>query len=244
MGRNNSTAAVQPRSGRVVDRTWVVIGLVLGLAVTLIVLGAVMAPGRAHDIWVEVAKSGFQLAVVALAGGVVGAVLKDRDADREEERRVRQYRLDFRDQVTVSYGQIKAARRTLRTFGFDAPQGSSLSAEQVIGFRTEMASLNDAQLSLELDARKVEVLSAEFGPASIALARELSDICRYLRQVLFEWEADPTVIVAGGDASSLDRWPEFGRFVGYDEESVRAFSDGVADRITRIELLVLGAGGS
>jgi hypothetical protein len=78
-----------------------------------------MAPGSEHDIWVELVSRAAQLIVLAIAGGVVGAVIHDRDGAREDERRRVDFLLHFVGEVETAYGQVKTARRLVRTYGSD-----------------------------------------------------------------------------------------------------------------------------
>ena len=195
-------------------------------------------PERSSDIWVNLAGSAAQIVVLALAGGVVGAVLRDRDARREDARRKRQSVLEFATQVELAFNEIKAARRILRTFGFDAPAGLVLTYEQATGFRAQMAQLNDSQLSVEMYGRVVEARRSLFDPNTESLKQEFVGVSEYLRRVLLEWQTDTTVVGRGADASSLVGWQHFAEFVGYDDESRQAFTAGVAEPLTRIELLL------
>lgn len=237
-GDRERSAGGRPRTR--VERAWIVIACVIGTALTLVVVASLMAPGKAHDIWVEIAKSSLYMVALAVTGGIVAIVVRDRDAAREEERRRVAYRLDFLEEVGAAFTQIKAARRLLRTIGFDAPRDLVLGPEQVSGFRTQMASLNDAELGLEMLARKVALMPERFGPRAATIERELREAYGYLRLVLFEFEADPTSVAEGGSTAELQRWPHFLAFIGYDEASVKAFNEGVADRMSMVEQLVLG----
>jgi hypothetical protein len=220
-------------------RAWIIVGVIVVAALALLITAARMAPERSSDIWVNLAGSAAQIVVVALAGGVVGAVLKDRDVRREDARRKRESLLAFANQVELSFNEIKAARRILRTFGFDAPAGLVLTREQAIGFRAQMAQLNDTQLSVEMYGRIVEARRSLFDPNTESLKQELARVSDYLRRVLLEWETDSTVVGTRADVSGLAGWRHFGEFVGYDDESSRAFSAGVAEPLTRIELLLM-----
>ena len=207
----------------------------------LVITAAVMAPERSSDIWVNLADSAAQIVVLALAGGVVGAVLRDRDARREDARRRQASLLAFANQVDLAFNEIKAARRILRTFGFDAPAGLVLTREQATGFRAQMAQLNDTQLSIEMYGRVVEARRSLFDPNTESLKQELARVSQYLRRVLLEWETDSTVVGPFADASALVGWKHFGEFVGYDDESSQAFSAGIAEPLTRIELLLMSS---
>jgi hypothetical protein len=220
------------------QRPWIIVGVIVLGAVSLLIIAVAMAPERANDIWVNLADSAAQVVVLALAGGVVGAVLRDRDARREDTRRRQASLLAFANQVELAFNEIKAARRILRTFGFDAPAGRTLTYEQATGFRAQMAQLNDTQLAVEMYGRMVEARRSLFDPNTESLKQELVGVSEYLRRVLLEWRTDTTVVGRGADASSLVGWKHFRAFVGYDDESRQAFTTSVAEPLTRIELLL------
>ncbi len=66
-------SAEPPARGPRFERAWVVIGVVLVGAAAMALLGAIMAPERHSDMWLELVKSSIQIIVLAVAGGVVGA---------------------------------------------------------------------------------------------------------------------------------------------------------------------------
>jgi hypothetical protein len=233
---------VTTRSGGRQPRAWIVIAIVLVGAVVLLITAAVMVPEERHsDIWVNLAGSAAQIVVLAISGGVVGAVLRDREVRRDDARRRREQLLAFGDRIDHAFHEIKAARRLLRTFGFDAPTGKVLTADQATGFRAQMAQLNDTQLTLETYARMVDAQRSLFGTSADEIRRELQQVSASLRGVLLEWETDPTVIEAGADASALAGWPRFGAFVRYDEPSRTTFRQDVAGPIARVTLLLIRA---
>ena len=221
------------------ERAWIIVGIIVVGAIGLLITAAVMAPERSSDIWVNLAGSAAQIVVLALAGGVVGAVLRDRDVRREDARRRRESVLAFANQVELAFNDIKEARRILRTFGFDAPAGLVLTREQATGFRAQMAQLNDTQLAVEMYARVVEARRSLFDPNTESLQQELAGVSQYLRRVLLEWETDSTVVGPRANASALLGWKHFGEFVGYDDSSSQAFRAGIAEPLTRIELLLM-----
>lgn len=224
------------------ERAWIVIATVLIGAVAIIVVGSLMASDRQSDIWVEVVSRASQLIVLAVAGGVVGAVVHDRDAAREDERRRQAYLLGFVDEVEAAFTQVKTARRLLRTFGFDAPRESRLTPEQVEGFRTQMALLNDAELQFETLARRVDAMPRQFGSVASQVVVELTAIHTHLNEVLRDWQADPSTMAQGAPGAALATWPRFQAFVAYGPEPEASFRFGVADRVTIVELLVQGLG--
>ena len=143
------------------------------------------------------------IVVLALATGVVGAMLRDRDALREDHRRHQAYLLAFLEQLEATYHQVKPARRLLRTFGFDSPTTLILTAEQATGFRAQMALLNEAELTFETHARKVAAMPGPWGAEWTSLTTELTGLYQYLHRLLTEWQTDPTVSLAGGDTSPM-----------------------------------------
>jgi len=238
-GQPGSNGAGRPPRRRTrTQRPWVIIALVLGGAVTMVMLAALMAPDRRQDIWVEAAKSGLQIMTLALATGVVGAMLRDRDALREEQRRHEASLLAFLEEIEATFAQVKTARRMLRTFGFDSPAAMTLTPDQAMGFRTQMALLNEAELTFEIHARKVMAIPGLWRDRAEPLASELTLVYSYLHGVLLEWQHDPTVFQAGQDTSAMSAWPRFRRFVGYDAESTAEFEAGVSDRMFTIGVLI------
>ena len=231
------------RSGRRfrVQRFWLVIGTVLTGAACMVLLSAIMVPDRQDDIWVELAKSSAQILVLALATGVVGAMLRDRDALRESQRRHEASLLAFLEQIETTYGQVKTARRMLRTLGFDTLSAMILTSDQASGLRVQMALLNDAELSFETYARKVAAMPGLWAAESASMAAELTHVYQYIHSVLMEWQTNPTVFSTGADTSAMQGWLHFRQFVGYDEASAAAFDEGVASRMLAMEMLIHAA---
>ena len=220
------------------DRAWIVIGLVLAGAIGVIVLGALMAPERQDDMWVNIVGRSAQLIALALAGGVVGAVIHDRDAARAAVQRRDAALRAFLDEIEAAFGETKTSRRMLRTLGFDGRRELTLSPEQVQGFRAQMALLNDAELQFEGLARKAATLAGPLGVATDATVTRLAAIHGYLNGVMQEWEADPGAVTAQETTAALLAWPRFCAFVGYDDDAPDSFRRGVAEVIFGIETLV------
>lgn len=240
--RNGPQVPDRPSGRRVrVQRFWVIIVAVLAGAVGMVLLASLMAPERQEDIWVELAKSSAQIVVLVMATGVVGAMLRDRDAVREAQRRHEASLLAFLEQIEATYAQVKTARRMLRTLGFNSQAVMTLSADQASGLRVQMALLNEAELSFETYARKVAAMPGLWAVESAAMTTELTRVFQYLHSVLMEWQTDPTVFGAGADTAAMQAWQHFRQFLGYDEASAGAFDEGVASRMLAIEMLVRAA---
>ncbi len=239
---NGHRARDRDRGVRRRERAWIVIGAIIAGALVLLVVAGLMAPERSSDIWVNLAGSAAQIVVLALSGGVVATVVRDRELRRDDERRRQGALLAFANQVEVAFSEIKSARRILRTYGFGTPGSGVMSADQATGFRAQMAQLNDTQLSFEMHARSVDAQRVLFGSDTDELATELTGIARFLRGVLLEWETDPAVVAQGMDMSELDNWPRFNAFVAYDDASKLTFREGVVEPIARIETLLMRRG--
>ncbi len=229
-----------------IDRAWVVIGLVLLGALGVMLLGALMAPERQDDMWVNIVGRSAQLIALALAGGVVGAVIHDRDAARAAVQRRDAALRVFLDEVEAAFAEAQTSRRMLRTLGFDGQREMHLTPEQVEGFRAQMALLNDAELQFEGLARKAAALAGPLATAAEETVARLAAIHEYLNGVMREWEVSPDAIRAEGTNTALLSWPRFSAFVGYDDEAADSFRRGVAEDIFAIEHLIgsLGAGRS
>jgi hypothetical protein len=223
-----------------IERAWIVITVVLVGAIGLAVLGAIQVPERRDDMWFEVVDGALQAIVLALSGGVVAAVLRDRDAAREETRRREAAAAAFLEQVEETYRQVKSARRMLRTHGFASADQGALTGEQVQGFVTQMALLNEAELDFETHARRVATIPGPYLRARDPLVHQLTEVQEYLKGVLREWQLDPAAVATGRDPLSIRGWPRFQRFVGYDDEATADFRTGVADRMVIIEALIGG----
>lgn len=239
--RQSSSRGDRPR--RRVERAWIVIGVVLLGALVLAVIGAIQVPERRADLWFEVFVGAVRLAVLAMTGGVVAAVLRDRDAVREEAHRRQADAAAFLERIQDTFGQVKSARRMLRTHGFGSADAHALTDEQAAGFRTEMAQLNDAELAFEMYARRVAIMPGPYGDARAQLVGAMTGIHEYLKGILQEWQRDPAAITPGRDALATREWTHFQRFVGYDDEAIADFRANIAEAMVTIEVLI-GAAGS
>jgi hypothetical protein len=166
------------------------------VAIALIVWGIVGADHKALAL--EAAKAGMQLGVVTALGAAVTYVLgrvddarkertKQAEVEREERRRLNDYRLAvFRDAIGA-YNKVKTVRRTLRAQGLAQARGDALRPDQINQFNIQMFALNEAELSLERIEREAAAQAATFDQAS-AHVDELRTCEKYLRKILDVWE--------------------------------------------------------
>jgi hypothetical protein len=204
----------------------------LALALVLVVFGAKMANDR-NQIWIEIAKTGAQLGILSIIGGGVATALRLLESLREEQRTLNQYRLSVLRDITTSYNQIKAVRRTLRAFGFKAP-ASPLSPDQVTEFRAQMKALNEAQLALERLKRELTVRPDCFYEAG-QIQCELKTAERYIGHVLDDWQEHGVDIVAGVPPTVMT---PMGNLQAFLRESDEGFQAGAAEPMERLQALI------
>jgi hypothetical protein len=105
----------------------------------------------------ELGKAGMQLVVVALLGALVTAALQAAEHQREEARRRTEYRLGLLQRLRAAYGEIKRVRRQLEAAGFRTVSPTTPMAKEVAEvYVTEMAKLNEAQLTIEAIKEELE----------------------------------------------------------------------------------------
>jgi len=198
----------------------VTLGSGLTAALLLVSLGAWLLPSsRRPDIWFEVAKAGVQLGVVVILGGVVAAALRYLDATREDRRRLQEYRLGVFHDLLAAYTRIKAARRTLRAFGFRATVDAGLDADQVAEYRAQMRLLLHSQLSLEKVRRELATRPDLFRDTS--LRDSISGPEKYVHSLVNEWEEKGVMITDGADAGRLGTLSELQAFLGPADQTFR-----------------------
>lgn len=197
------------------------------VAVALVVVGlAAIAPARRADLWFEITKAGLQLGVVVIAGALVGYAIRyletereagrrREEAEREERRRLDEYRLSLARELVEAYNGIKAVRRTLRAYGFRPPDAGvvKLTADQVTEFHAQMSSLMRAQLSLERIKREIRTQDRVFGADTTELVKKLGDAESYVNHVIGDWETLGTRVEVGEDAYFVMR--EFKQLQGF-----------------------------
>lgn len=218
--------------------------LAVFVAAVLILVGSIWASG---DVALEAAKAGLQLLAVALLGGAVAAAFRWLDADRDEQRRLDDYRSARVGELWDVYHQIKAVRRALRAAGFAATSGR-LTDEQIAVFRTRMVELNDAQLSLEKLLKLIDGQDDVFGRECGSITEGISQAERYVGHIITAWE-NSQAIQAGADLGEIriqsaheklgDLWPFLeGASAGGFKSQV---SKPIRDAATKIQSLRISA---
>jgi hypothetical protein len=186
----------------------VTLGLGLAIALALILVGDLSAPSaRRADLWFEIAKIGLQFGVIVILGALVTQLLKRRDEQREDGRRLAEYGLLVLRDALDAYNRAKAVRRALRALGFRredprTDEEQPLDSAQVTGFHALMLELNDAQLTLERLRREVVVRDDVF-PQGARMLGQLRQAEGYLGRVLGTWEKRRDLIKVGGNPARL-----------------------------------------
>jgi hypothetical protein len=180
-------------------RAAIVVFLVaVAVAVVLIIVGSIWASG---DVALEAAKAGLELLAVAILGGAVAAAFRWLEADRDEQRRLDEYRAERVGELWDAYHRIKAVRRALRAAGFAAPSGK-LTGEQLAVFCTRMMELNDAQLSLEKLVKLIDGQDDVFGEECGSITKWISQAEGYVGRIITAWE-NSQAIQAGADLAEI-----------------------------------------
>src|SRR5689334_22240812 len=112
-------------------RPWVILGLSIVVAIALGV--AMILLGFAHTdddrtLYLEIAKSGLQLVVVGVAGTAFSAgwrwIESRRETRRVHDEARRELQLTLFLRLVASYNEVKAIRRTLRSYGLRDATGA------------------------------------------------------------------------------------------------------------------------
>jgi hypothetical protein len=220
----------------------VFVGLILASA--LVGLGAKMAHLSGDQIWNEIAKAGVQLGIITIIGGGVGFALRRVDSIREErreksqsdleaKRKQNEYRLSVLGDITTSYNQVKAVRRTLRALGVMALT-APLTAEQANKFFAQMKSLNEAQLSLERVKREVDVRRISFEKGDDILCA-LNKAENYVNEIIKNWEKEGAGVVTGAPPRVMGSFTQLQLFL---EKHDKDFDEGIGDPMEKIQKLI------
>ena len=128
-------------------------------------------------------------------------------ARAQEDRRV-EFQLDLLRELRHAYRQVKAVRRTLRSYGFRRSEddkwasAGKLTAAQSLGFHEQMALLVEAQLALEGVCLEVSQQPEIFNAPS-AVEEQIRMAESYVNDVIGDWENYGVNIVEGGRHTDL-----------------------------------------
>jgi hypothetical protein len=201
---------------------WITGAVVLLLAF-VVVVGAVIIPSRAADLWMEAAKGSLQLAVVIFIGGAVAAMYRKIETDREQRRARDDVRFKIFQQLGSTYQQLRTARRNLKFAGIHILQASptkpELLAQQVEVLRESMLSIVKVtttleQITQELDVRTVFDRSTDvFSP--------LFDIVGYTERIIREWQIHGVNFWPEQPSGDIRDLPALKEFLVNTEQSFR-----------------------
>jgi hypothetical protein len=178
--------------------------VLLGIVALVGILGSVLTflafpnvSTKLPDLWLEVGKTGLGIVSIAVVGGLVSWVFRRIDSDREEARRLNDYRQEILRDFLASYRGIKNVRRHLRVAGltdkYQAPP-TTLTKEQMSIYTAQMELLNEAQLELERIKLEVESSGGVLS-GSQPIRAALKDCEHYVGDLVTEWEkVGPTLL--------------------------------------------------
>ena len=165
-------------------------------ALLAVIIGIVLIPSRREDIGFEIAKAAVQAIPFVILSIGVGLFLRWSEGSREDRRLSDEHRRKIFDEVVTAYNRIKGTRRWLRAAGYLDITTGSLSAERLAELDRRMEALSDAELELEKVKREVELHPHVFTHA-VDLVRDLTQVTRYLRGVVKDWEKSELTVDDG-----------------------------------------------
>jgi hypothetical protein len=181
-------------------RLSIYLALVLVAAVTAVFFVALRPdPKVAEGFRMEVLKHLLDLIVVVLIGGVITALFKASEYNRDSVAKAReetslrarlraQVQEDYLRRLGVQYRSVKASRRTLVAAGITGKRldVGILDAAQVGVLESEMKNINKAQLELEGMQIESKHLPTFVGVGDLKSPLHVME--RYLRELLSEYE--------------------------------------------------------
>jgi len=203
-------------------RVWIP-GVVIVLLAFVVLVGAVIIPSRASDLWMEAAKGSLQLAVVIFIGGAVAAMYRNIESDREQRRARDELRFNIFQQLGSSYQQLRTARRNLKFAGIHVLQASptkiDLRPEQVKVLRESMLSIVNVTTTLEQIAQELDVRTVFDSSGEILSA--LFAIVGYTERIIQEWQTHGANFWPDEPSGDLRDLPALKEFLISTEKSFR-----------------------
>ena len=179
-------------------------------ALLAVIIGIVLIPSRREDIGFEIAKAAVHAIPFVILSIGVGLFLRWSEGSREDRRLSDEHRRKIFDEVVTAYNRIKGTRRWLRAAGYLDITTGSLSAERLAELDRRMEALSDAELELEKVKREVELHPHVFTHAD-DLVRDLTQVTRYLRGVVKDWEKSELTVDDG--VRHVATWTELQGFL-------------------------------
>lgn len=193
-------------------------GLIIGM--TILGLGCVSVLGyiaffyedNRVDLLAGVVKLCFQLIGVAVIGGIISLLIKQRELLYSTSQESIATRKDFLNNLGSSYRKVKLIRRILRSYGLKSTAQDpvfKVNKDNIELLSEQMQSLNQIQLELEGMGHELR-----YKPALAIFDDFFSHIHSmedYLRKILTEFENSRSKIEKGVDFTSteLERLNEF-----------------------------------
>jgi hypothetical protein len=196
-------------------------------------VGVFLAPNRAPDIWIEIAKACIQLVVVVGLGGAVGVVLKAVDERRSQRRLRDDLRFRMFQEVVSAYHRLKFVRRNLRAMGLRRPGPERLRPEQVSALREGQTTLVEVELTLEQMNR--ELATRSIFDRSDEIRRHLARLLDYLSSIVDEWEHYGGPLWEDQQSVLIDELTRLQAFLGRAEDD---FRPNAADPMGWVEWIV------
>jgi len=186
--------------------------LLAGFALTLLAIYFVyknpLPNDKENKIQIEIIKSLLQLLVVIIIGGIVSALFKAEEANREQSRiRVETWK-EYLKRIGIVYREVKRARRALTAGGLTTKNNNNptvISQNQFILYVEQIGIINYAQL--ELEGLKIEATNLPDFVSLKSISNYLLRSEEYLRQILKEYEAALPALV-------IEKPVEFSSFNG------------------------------
>jgi hypothetical protein len=217
--------------------------LLVAIAAAIAVVAFVVDTEAQKGVPTAVIGAAIELLFVGLIGGVLTAAIQEQLAAQEEarrqeaaaaedRRRLNDYRLRLLLDVVSAYNLVKGARRTLRAAGLMEPTGTTLDAWQVDRYRTELSTINEAQLQIEKIGRELETDLAQ-----LTRHQEVVDGIEaaksYLENILRGWEKESPGVELG-EVAALTRQEALTNFLSTTKDE-NHFRVGMSSHMDRIE---------
>jgi hypothetical protein len=168
----------------------------------------------------------YEFFLMVVIGSGVSALFQTMTYGREARDRRRELQRELHQTIVSGWNEAKRARRLLRARGrvVAAPPAPSIAAIDPAEYDRQIEALSNAQLSLELAARRIEVNGGMF-PSPEAILESISAVAKYLNSIVDEWEELRPSLSKASQPLPIAALPELGAFIQPYADSPR-FRDG------------------